>query len=175
MFDNRAATGQLHADDNALAENIKKAALPLRENEIREAIELIKTGKLSDEVKSTLKETLTTAAELPAELLNNPFALFASPLKTLGLPVRAARNTAKILVDPKKRTLRLAILAYARLHGINISENNITDVYNLLDHADAENLEDFARGGLETIKAEYGLNDLSEALQQYRLLTGRNA
>lgn len=178
LFDRHVHPGKPVADDGALVAKIKEGmnrALPLQGDEIREAVELVKTGKLTDELKSTLEETLTTVAGVPADIVSNPSALLFSPLNTIAMPVKAAGNTAKAFLAPDKRALRLAILAYARLHGINITENNITDVYHLLDRADAESLEDLARGGLETVKAEYGLNDLAEALQQYKLITGRNS
>jgi hypothetical protein len=57
------------------------------------------------------------------------------------------------------------------MHGINITERNINDVYNLLDNPSSDNLEDLAKAGLDTIKEEYGFNDLNEAFQKFKSIT----
>lgn len=148
-------------------------SLPLNKNQIKEAIELVKTGRVSDDLASAMDETLFTVSSIPAGMIDKPFALVTSPLQTIALPITAARNTGKTFLDPKNRTFRLAILAYARMNGINITEDNINDVYNLLDNPSSENLEELARGGLETIKDEYGLSDLNKALEKFKSLTER--
>lgn len=134
---------------------------------------MVKTGEITDDLKFSLIGALTTVAIVPTELLSNPLKIFTSPLNTLTLPITAARNTAKIFVEPNNRTFRLAILAYARMNGINITESNVNDVYNLLDNPSSHNLEELAKGGLETIKDEYGLNDLREAFQKFKSLTSQ--
>jgi hypothetical protein len=59
------------------------------------------------------------------------------------------------------------------MNGINITESNVNDIYNVLDNPSSDNLEELANGGLETIKEEYGLNDLSEALRKFKSLTNQ--
>ena len=174
LFDERPQIDQSQFDESWLEEKLKEAvniSLPLNNDQIKEAIKLIKTGKLGEDLKFSLNEGLTTFANVPAKLLKNPFSLFTSPLHTLALTETTARKAAKIFVDPNNRTFRLGILAYARMNGINITESNINEVYNLLDDHSSDNLEELAKGGLETIKDTYGLNDLSEALKKFKSLT----
>ena len=176
LFYDLAQTGQPQNDDFWIEEKVKEGldkSLPLNREQIKEAIKLVKTGEITDDLKSSLNEALSTVASVPTELLTNPLTIFNSPLNTIALPINAARNTAKVFVDPNNRTFRLAILAYARINGINITESNINDVYNLLDNPGFDNLEALAEGGLETIKEEYGLNDLSEAFHKYKSLTNQ--
>lgn len=146
-------------------------SLPLNENQINEAITLVKTGRVKDDLKNSLDETIATFSNIPTGMLGNPFSILTSPLRTIAVPITAARNTAIIFLHPKNRTFRLAILAYARLNAINITEDNINDVYNILDNPNSENFEELAKAGLETIQDEYGLTDLNEALQKFMSLT----
>jgi hypothetical protein len=176
LFDDFAQTGQSQTNDSWIEEKVKDGldqSLPLNPDQIREAIKLVKTGEITDDLKSSLNGALTTVASVPTELLRNPLKIFTSPLNTLTLPTITARNTAKIFVEPNNRTFRLAILAYARMNGINITESNVNDIYNVLDNPSSDNLEELANGGLETIKEEYGLNDLSEALRKFKSLTNQ--
>ena len=174
LFVERPQIDQSQFDESWLEKKLKEGvntSLPLNNDQIKEAIKLIKTGKLGEDLKFSLNEGLTTFANVPAKLLKNPFSLFTSPLHTLALTETTARKAAKIFVDPNNRTFRLGILAYARMNGINITESNINEVYNLLDDPSSDNLEELAKGGLETIKDTYGLNDLSEALKKFKSLT----
>lgn len=174
LFVERPQIDQSQFDESWLEKKLKEGvntSLPLNNDQIKEAIKLIKTGKLGEDLKFSLNEGLTTFANVPAKLLKNPFSLFTSPLHTLALTETTARKAAKIFVDPNNRTFRLGILAYARMNGINITESNINEVYNLLDDHSSDNLEELAKGGLETIKDTYGLNDLSEALKKFKSLT----
>ena len=174
LFVERPQIDQSQFDESWLEKKLKEGvntSLPLNNDQIKEAIKLIKTGKLGEDLKFSLNEGLTTFANVPAKLFKNPFSLFTSPLHTLALTETTARKAAKIFVDPNNRTFRLGILAYARMNGINITESNINEVYNLLDDPSSDNLEELAKGGLETIKETYGLNDLSEALKKFKSLT----
>ena len=176
LFDDLAQTGQAQSNDFWIEEKVKEGldkSLPLNREQIKEAIKLVKTGEITDDLKSSLNGALSSVGSVPTELLTNPLTILNSPLNTIALPITAARKTAKVFVDPNNRTFRLAILAYARMNGINITESNINDVYHLLDNPGLDNLEALAKGGLETIKAEYGLNDLSEALHKYKSLTNQ--
>jgi hypothetical protein len=56
-------------------------------------------------------------------------SIFRNPLdfpKLLG--IKTAGETAKIFIKPDSKTFRLAILAHARTHGVNIKEKNLDDL-----------------------------------------------
>jgi hypothetical protein len=176
LFDERARIGQNQFNVSWIEEKIKEGvdkSIPLNRDQIKEAIQLVKTGEITDDIRTSLLGILRNATNVPSELLNNPTSIFYSPLHAISLPITTVRDTAKIFIDPNNHTFRLAILAYARMNGINITERNLNDLYNLLDNPNSDNLEELAKGGLETIKEEYGLNDLNEALQKFKSLTGQ--
>ncbi|MGR9099987.1 MAG: hypothetical protein ACU826_05410, partial [Gammaproteobacteria bacterium] len=80
-------------------------------------------------------------------------------------PAELASETANILIRKDNRTLRLAIIAYARMNGINITEENLDDLSELLD-SDEPNLYPLLHNAVATLKKEYGGDDAALGLQK---------
>jgi hypothetical protein len=64
-------------------------------------------------------------------------------------------ETIRTLIAPDNRTFRLAIVVYARLHGVNIDVEDLDAVYRAIDPADPDLSRLFARG-LVRVREKYG-------------------
>lgn len=131
----------------------------------------------------TLKKTVTNGT--------NPFSLIdalAKDAKSLqaiqkGQPPVVLRNTlhtlqseplgeivsdsAKIFTSQDNPTMRLAIIAYARMNGVNLTEENLNDLNKALD-PNQPDLYPFLAGALNTLKQEYGVNDSQRAIEHLK-------
>ena len=63
--------------------------------------------------------------------------------------------------------MRLAIIAYARMNGINITEENLNDLETALSK-DNPDFYPLLVGLMDTMKKEYGYNDLTEAIDKIK-------
>ncbi|MDO9241139.1 MAG: hypothetical protein Q7U30_14080 [Methylicorpusculum sp.] len=81
--------------------------------------------------------------------------------------IKTAGNTAKIFFSPDNRTFRLAILAYARMNGVNIEEENIDDLYRYLESGHESDFDQLVEGGPDVMKDQYGLNNIEQVAQKF--------
>ena len=159
-----------------LGDNLKESAdksVPLTEEQMIKAIDLLRTGRVKDDVNNTTIELLKEIGGFPIHLLTSAPKIFRDPSDFLGSPgTSMAGETAKILIRPDKpgkpsnTTFRLAILAYARMNGVNIEEKNLDDLYNYLDTGNEADFNKFSEDGLNTMKDQYGLSDMEQAAQK---------
>ena len=80
---------------------------------------------------------------------------------------RVAR-TARIFTAKENRSMRLAIIAYARLNGINITDRDLDTLDAFLDTNKEPDLSPLIETGLQTFADQYGLRDLGEARDKIR-------
>lgn len=149
-----------------LKEGADKSA-PLTEAQIMEAFNLLKTGQVKSDTQKTILELLIRIPGFPGQLLTDIPNMFRNPLDFPHLPgVHTAGETAKIFIKPDNRTFRLAILAYARMNGVNITEQNLDDLYNYLVTGREAEFDKLVEGGLGTLKDQYGATDIEKAAQK---------
>lgn len=112
-------------------------------------------------LKEDIKQTGNNfkSSEKDRKLLNNTLkALESEPLGQF------VTNSAMIFIDKDNETARLAIIAYARLNGINIDEDNLDQLAVALDRDDP-NLYPLLAGVIDTMKDEYGINDFRKGIK----------
>jgi hypothetical protein len=74
----------------------------------------------------------------------------------LGLAApQAVVDTLRTLIAPENRTLRLAVVVYARLHGVDIDVEDLDAVYRAIDPTNPDLSSLFAQG-LTRIRDKYG-------------------
>lgn len=74
----------------------------------------------------------------------------------LGLAApEAVVTTVRTLIAPENRTLRLAVVVYARLHGVDIDVEDLDAVYRAIDPT-APNLSPLFAQGLTRVRDKYG-------------------
>ncbi len=74
----------------------------------------------------------------------------------LGLAApEAVVNTVRTLIAPENRTLRLAVVVYARLHGVDIDDEDLDTVYRAIDPTNPDLSPLFAQG-LTRVRDKYG-------------------
>lgn len=142
-------------------------SMPLTEEQMKESFTLLKTGQVKSDIKDTMFKLFREIPNFPYQTLTGIPNIFRDPFDFLKLPgVNTAGKTAKIFIRPENRTFRLAILAYARMNGVNIEEKNIDDLYNFLEKGRESDFDALIEGGLHTMKDQYGLTDIEEAAQK---------
>lgn len=153
-----------------LKEGVDKSA-PLTEEQMKEAFNLLKTGQVKTDIKHTILKLMTEIRELPSHLSTQTEIpnIFRNPLDFPKLPgIKTAGETAKIFIKPDNKTFRLAILVYARTHGINIEEKNLDDLYNYLESNNEADFNALVHGGINTMKDQYGVTDIEQVLQSVK-------
>jgi len=68
---------------------------------------------------------------------------------------QAVANTVRTLIAPENRSFRLAIVVYARLHGVDIDVEDLDAVYRAIDPANPDLSPLFAQG-LTRVREKYG-------------------
>lgn len=149
-----------------IKEGANKSA-PLTEEQMKEAFNLLKTGQMKSDAKKTTLELLREILSFSNQILTDIPNMFRNPLDFPKLPgINTAGRTAKIFINPDNRTFRLAILAYARMNGVNVEEKNLDDLYHYLATGRESDFDKLVEGGLNTMKDQYGLTDIEEAAQK---------
>lgn len=95
--------------------------------------------------------------------------LFVNTLKVLnsGALGSIVSDTVKAFINKDNKTMRLAIIAYARLNGINITEDNLNTLESTLSK-DNPDFYPLLAGALDTMKKEYGIQDLNNQLSEMK-------
>jgi len=68
---------------------------------------------------------------------------------------QAVGNTVRTLIAPENRTVRLAVMVYARLHGVDIDEEDLDAVHRAIDPANPDLSPLFAQG-LTRVRDKFG-------------------
>lgn len=76
-------------------------------------------------------------------------------------------DTVKIFINQDNKTMRFAIIAYARMNGINITEKNLDDLAIALDK-DNPDFYPLLAGAMDTMKKEYGIQDLTDKVNEIK-------
>ncbi|MDD2761340.1 MAG: hypothetical protein PHH11_13750 [Methylomonas sp.] len=146
---------------------------PLTEEQIKAAFELLKNGRAERDVKDTIVELLKSIPQFPCQVLNDIPNIFRSPTDFPNLPgFDVVAKTAISIIRPDKfnpeqnRVFRLAILAYARMNGVNIEEKNLIDLCDFLETGTQSDFTKLIDNGLYTIKEQYGVNDIEIAAKK---------
>jgi len=74
-------------------------------------------------------------------------------LKSRAVP-RDAAETLRALIAPKNRTVRLAMLIYARTQGVDIDEHDLDAMYRAIDPANSD-LAPLLNRGLARVQSQY--------------------
>lgn len=148
-------------------------SLPLKEEDVRSAFDLLKSGQAEKDVKDTLLNLLKSIPLFPTQVLTNIPNIFRNPTDLPSLPgFDVASKTIISIVRPNKddpeknRIFRLAILAYARMNGVNIEEKNLMDLCDFLESGKESDFTKFVENGLETMKDQYGVTDIQTAAKK---------
>jgi hypothetical protein len=99
-----------------------------------------------------------TGKDKPSLFRNTLKAVESEPLG------KVVSDSVKIFIHKDNPTMRLAIIAYARMNGINITEKNLDDLNDTL--GDNPDLYPLLAGAVDTMKEEYGSNDAKNGLQK---------
>jgi hypothetical protein len=155
-----------------LKEGADKSA-PLTEAQMKGAFDLLKNGQAESDVKDTIIDLLKSIPSFPSQVLNDIPNIFRNPTDLPRLPgFDVAAKTAISIIRPdkdtpeKNRIFRLAILAYARMNGVNIEEKNLIDLCNFLETGTQSDFTKLVENGLETMKDQYGVNDIEMAAKK---------
>ena len=141
---------------------------PLTDKQMEDAFELLKTGQVKGDIKQTILALLRGVIDFPGQELTDIPNIFGYPSDLSKFPgVNTAGKTAKIFIKPDNRTFRLAILAYARMNGVNIEEKNLDDLYSYLEKGRESDFNKLVEGGLISMKNQYGLTDIETAAQKF--------
>jgi hypothetical protein len=76
-------------------------------------------------------------------------------------------DTVNIFIKKDNRTMRLAIIAYARMNGINITEQNLNDLGTALSQ-DSPDFYPLLASLMDTMKKEYGFQDLVDTVSEIK-------
>ncbi|KJV05167.1 hypothetical protein [Methylocucumis oryzae] len=117
-----------------LLESIDKSA-PLTDKDTQAAFKLLTTGQAESDIKDTVLGMLNQIPRFPAQILADIPNIFRDPTDFPRLPgFDVAAKSINSIIRPdkahpdKNRIFRLAILAYARMNGINLEETNLLDL-----------------------------------------------
>lgn len=75
------------------------------------------------------------------------------------------RGLLQRLLDPQNRSIRLALLLYARSNGFDLKEEDLDVVYESLLARDRPDLGPVLAAALEFMKGRYGGNELDAVLE----------
>lgn len=146
---------------------------PLTEEQIKAAFELLKNGRAERDVKDTIIDLLKSIPNFPGQVLHDIPNIFRSPTDFPNLPgFDVVAKTAISIIRPdkddpeKNRIFRLAILAYARMNGVNIEEKNLIDLCDFLETGTQADFRKLIDNGLDVMKDQYGVNDIETAAKK---------
>lgn len=211
-----------------LIENLKKEGslgkllTSLNDNDLDEAIALVKSGKFKQDIQSSIEQIYQINQELPFKLLRelnenrhlltdllksfskdlaeNPGNLLAIPLCTLEFSryllnqtptlsqqcrpelltktltalhddssVSELTKTARVFTNKDNRSGRLALLTYARINGITLTENDLDSLDNVLQSDTLPDLTVLAKQGLMKISEQGRIGDIRAFLNGIKL------
>lgn len=93
----------------------------------------------------------------PKFLTNTLAAAYQSP------SIIKVAKTARIFTDKNNRSMRLAVIAYARMNGINITEQDLDTMDNFFNTNKDPDITPLVLAGLQMFADQYGLNDIQAA------------
>jgi len=164
---------------SALKEGSGKS-VPLNEEQIKAAFELVLNGQAEKYVKDTILAQLKSIPRIPRQMLTDIPNIFRNPTDLPRLPgFDVASKTAISIIRPDKqdsernRVFRLAILAYARMNGVNIEEENLTDLCDYLETGTQADFTKLVENGLEVMKDQYGVTDIKKAAKKFHSISQR--
>ncbi|MDD5581299.1 MAG: hypothetical protein PHY16_18770 [Methylobacter sp.] len=162
----------------ALLKDNTDKALPLQEDDVRGAFNLLLSGQAETDIKDTLLNLLKSIPRFPAQIVADLPNIFRNPTDLPGLPgFDVASKTVLSIIRPdnsdpeKNRIFRLAILVYARMNGVNIDEKNLMDLCDFLENDDQPAFTQLVVDGLETMKAHYGVTDIQDAAKKLHAIS----
>lgn len=142
------------------------------------AFKLLGSGQAENDVKDTLFTLLKSIPGIPGQIVNDIPNIFHKPTDLPRLPgFDVASKTAVAIMRPdkddadKNRIFRLAILAYARMNGINIEEKNLLDLCDFLESGTEDDFTKLVENGLETMKDQYGVTDIQMAAKKFHSIS----
>jgi hypothetical protein len=171
------------ADSALLHAALSRLGGPVTLAEAEETLDLLRTGALATDVASALRvfEDALRLPDVPADVLSALRADFAGSLPTRArdlvadlrdgrrdravLPTtlrvllsravpRDIAETLRALIAPENRTVRLAVLIYARTHGVDLDEQDLDALHQAID-PDAPDLAPLLNRGLERLQSQY--------------------
>lgn len=152
--------------------------VPLNEEQIKAAFELLINGQAKRDVRDTVFAQLKAIPRIPRQMLTDIPNIFRNPTDLPRLPgFDVAAKTAILIIRPDKkdpernRVFRLAILAYARMNGVNIDEENLTDLCDYLETGTKSDFTKLVENGLEVMKDQYGLTDIKKAAKKFHSIS----
>jgi hypothetical protein len=156
-----------------LLKDSRDKSLPLTDEEVKGAFKLLKNGQAEKDVNDTLLSLLKSIPRFPTQVLTDIPNIFRNPTDLPNLPgFDVASKTAISIIRPNKsdpeknRIFRLAILAYARMNGVNIEEKNLMDLCDFLESGEESDFTKLVENGLETMKDQYGVTDIQTAAKK---------
>jgi hypothetical protein len=162
---------------SALKEGAGKT-VPLNEEQIKAAFELLINGQAKRDVKATILAQLRAIPRIPRQMLSDIPNIFRNPTDLPRLPgFDVASKTAISIIRPdqqdpeRNRVFRLAILAYARINGVNIEEENLTDLCDYLETGTKSDFTKLIENGLEVMKDQYGVTDIKKAAKKFHSIS----
>jgi hypothetical protein len=167
----------------------------LNQQQRMEAWQLLVSGRTENDVRVTIESLISTLAKINPTRLRDQLNHIINPRKDLGLlgsllidlnpaigqsilsntietikkePVyEVVADAALIFTNKDNRSMRLAIIAYAHMNGININEENIDDLNSFLDKNNS-NLNPLLEGAIDSLKQEYEINDAKQVLDKIK-------
>jgi len=153
-------------------------SVPLNEEQIKAAFELLINGQAKRDVKDTILAQLKAIPRIPRQMLTDIPNIFRNPTDLPRLPgFDVASKTAISIIRPdqqdpeRNRVFRLAILAYARINGVNIEEENLTDLCDYLETGTQADFKKLVENGLEVMKDQYGVTDIKKAAKKFHSIS----
>lgn len=172
---------------------------PLSEQNRIEAWQLIASGGAENDARRTITSLISTMTKNDSTRLRDQLGNIADARHGLGLMgslfndlssidnqgnlnhtlkfieneplTEVVSETARIFTQKDNRSTRLAIIAYAHMNGINISEENLDDLNSALDKNNAS-LDPLLKGAIEILKQEYGFGDTQQVLDKFNNFKG---
>jgi hypothetical protein len=125
-------------------------------------VDLLRLPDLPAEIVNAVSADLAgTASQQPRDVLTRLRDGIDRPIlpKTLGVVLNRAApkdiaETLRALIGPENRTVRLAILIYARAQGVDIDEEDLDALYQAIDPANPD-LAPLLNRGLERLADQY--------------------
>lgn len=75
-------------------------------------------------------------------------------------------ETAHIFTNKNNRSSRLAIIAYARMHGIKLTEDDLDKLDQFLDTTNESDLSPLIKVGIDKLAEKYGSKDIQAFIQK---------
>lgn len=178
-----------------IIDKVDSGVAPLDQQQLAEAWQLLVSGRAEKDIRKSIRSMLSTASKIDAARLHNQIIHIVDPRHGLGLlgnmlkdlnptksqkilnhTIKAIENeplgeiisdTALIFTQKDNRTMRLAIVAYAQMNGININEKNIDDL-NLALNKDNPDLHPLLKSAIDILEKEYGGDSTKQALEKIK-------